>query len=45
MGNRRRMRDVASGIFAGFAGRKKFCPQPLQKIAVGAILQKLFEPP
>lgn len=31
--------------FCRVCGRKKFCPQPLQKIAVGAILQKLFEPP
>ena len=31
--------------FCRVCGRKKFCAQPLQKIAVGAILQKLFEPP
>jgi hypothetical protein len=31
MGNRRRMRDVASGIFAGFAGREKILPATLAK--------------
>lgn len=34
-----------AAFLQGLRAEKKFCAQPLQKIAVGAILQKLFEPP